>query len=89
MENPRVFNKGLDNYPAGCVYIGRFSKWHSELTVGKDGSSEEVRQKFKSRIENNAELVQAAKTELKGKNLLCFCSHEDCHGDVWIEVANS
>jgi len=32
--------------------------------------------------------VAAAKRELRGKDLVCFCAPNACHGDVLIEVAN-
>ena len=35
------------------------------------------------------ELAEAAKTELRGKNVACVCGlDEKCHGDVWLRVAN-
>lgn len=35
-------------------------------------------------------LVQLAKEELLGKDLLCWCGpSETCHADVWLEIANS
>lgn len=34
------------------------------------------------------ELIERAKSELKGKHLLCWCHPAPCHGNVLIEIAN-
>jgi hypothetical protein len=37
----------------------------------------------------NEKLVEAAKKELRGKNLMCYCPLDhDCHADVLLELAN-
>ncbi|MGP1715564.1 MAG: DUF4326 domain-containing protein [Methylophilus sp.] len=84
---PRVFNKHLDNYPAGCVYVGRRSKWQSPFVLGRDGTSEEVREKYKAHVKENQQLSESLIKELKGKNLLC--SADSWHGEILLEVANS
>jgi hypothetical protein len=33
-------------------------------------------------------LIAAAKEELRGKILGCWCAPKPCHGDVLLEVAN-
>lgn len=39
--------------------------------------------------EVNSGWVIAAKTELRGKNLACFCAlDQPCHADVLLEIAN-
>lgn len=35
------------------------------------------------------ELIQQAREELRGKNLMCWCRlSKPCHADVWLEIAN-
>lgn len=84
---PKVLNKYKDKEQG--VYIGRPSKWGNPFAIGKDGTRDEVIEKYKSWLSDKHDLIQAAKTELKGKNLICFCSPARCHGDVLLEVANS
>lgn len=84
---PRVFNKLLDNYPSGCIYVGNRSKWQSPFAVGRDGTSEEVKEKFKTHVQGDEKLLESVKAELKGKNLLC--SADPWHGEILLEVANS
>lgn len=89
MSQPKTFNKYKDGVPAGSVYIGRPSKWGNPFVIGKDGSREEVIAKYRLWLLARPEVVAAAKSELRGKNLVCFCAPLACHGDVLIEVANS
>lgn len=37
---------------------------------------------------NEPDLIEAAKRELKGKILGCWCAPLPCHGDVLAEIAN-
>lgn len=72
------------------VYIGRPSKWGNPFVIGRDGFRKDVIDKHKWWLLNERpDLVEAAKIELRGKNLICFCSPLACHGDVLLEIANS
>jgi len=68
------------------VYIGRPSKWGNPFTIGKDGTREEVIEKYRDWIIEQDDLMEAL-PELKGKVLGCWCSPKSCHGDVLIELA--
>lgn len=69
------------------VYIGRPSKWGNPFVIGRDGTREQVIMKFQQyAIVKGLDI--AAKNELKGKTLGCFCSPLACHGDVLAEWAN-
>ena len=67
------------------VYIGRPSKWGSPFVIGKDGTREEVIEKYRKYILNKPELLKSL-PELKGKILGCWCDPKPCHGDVLIEL---
>lgn len=69
------------------VYIGRPSKWGNPFIIGKDGTREEVIQKYKEWIETQPDLMYDLK-ELKGKRLGCHCKPESCHGDVIAQLVN-
>jgi len=71
------------------IYIGRPSKWGNPFIIGKDGTREEVIQKYKNYILNNPKLLEDAKRELKGKILGCWCAPQHCHGEILVEIANS
>ncbi len=89
--NPAVHNKRY-SAPADAVYIGRPSKWGNPFVIGKDGDREQVIEKYRwwltTTLAGDA-LFQAARRELVGKDLVCWCSPEPCHGDVLLVAANS
>jgi hypothetical protein len=70
------------------VYIGRLSKWGNLFKIGKDGSREEVIQKYRHWILANPVLMAQVPSELKGKKLGCWCEPNACHGDVLAELAD-
>lgn len=67
------------------VYIGRPSKWGNPFTIGKDGTREEVIEKYREYLLGNDELMNSLH-ELKGKVLGCWCAPKPCHGDVLKEL---
>jgi uncharacterized protein DUF4326 len=69
------------------IYIGRPSKWSNPFKIGRDGSRQEVIQKYKDMIIVNIELIKQIPLELKGKTLGCWCKPYQCHGDVLAELA--
>ena len=84
----RVLNKYKDVIPVDAVYIGRPSKFGNPFVIGKDGDRDQVIAKYRDWIATKPELIEAAKTKLKGKDLVCFCSPKSCHGDVLVVIAN-
>ena len=80
---------------AGVVFIDgqRFpqtaSPFCNPFKVGKDGTREEVIEKFREhimqRIAKEPQLKNAL-LALKGKNLGCWCAPESCHGNVLLEL---
>lgn len=87
---PRVFNKYKDknSIPPGAVYIGRPGPWGNPFVIGKDGTREQVIARYREWLMAQPDLVSKVKRELAGKDLVCFCAPEACHGDVLLEVAN-
>jgi hypothetical protein len=84
----RVKNCHLrDRISASDVYIGRPSKWGNPFVIGKDGTREEVVEKYKKWVLSQPRLVADIKSELNGKNLVCFCSPRACHGDILLAIA--
>lgn len=77
----KVVNKYKHVYD---VYIGRGSKWGNPFVIGKDGTREEVINKYEKYLLNSPELLNSLH-ELKGKTLGCFCKPKACHGDVLVK----
>lgn len=70
------------------VYIGRPSKWGNPFVIGKDGNREEVITKYVEWLMNQPHLLSNI-CELRGKRLGCYCSPNNCHGDILAELCNS
>jgi Domain of unknown function (DUF4326) len=96
---PRVLNaRGMnpDQLPPGAVYIGRrarggwpATKWGNPFKLPKDGSRAEVIAMYRVWLCNQPGLVDAARRELRGCDLVCWCAPAACHGDVLLEIANA
>lgn len=97
LPNPKVFNKRHYDVPSDAVYIGRPTKWGNpfshlsgqNLAEYKVDTREEAVQKFEAYLLEHPALLEAAKTELRGKSLVCWCAPKSCHGDILIKYANA
>lgn len=72
----RVLNKHRDTIPSDAVYIGRGSPWGNPFKIGRDGSRDEVCDRYEREVLPHLDL-----TPLVGKDLVCFCAPQRCHGD--------
>ena len=96
-----VVNKKTHKPTSNDVYIGRPSIWGNPFVIGKDGSRNQVINKYKIlmdtrlgkeywRSPEHAVDVRGRTAEdwlklllaLDGKNLVCYCAPQACHGDV-------
>lgn len=71
----------------GAIYIGRPSPWGNPLSIGKDGSREEVLKKYINWLHDNPEFVTRVRKELAGKDLICWCAPSACHGHILAKIA--
>ena len=85
----KVLNKHKHGIPKGAVYIGRPSEWGNPFVIGPDGSRTDVILKYRKWLKAQPDKVAKAKQKLAGKDLVCFCAPQACHGDVLLEVANA
>jgi hypothetical protein len=83
---PIVLNQKRDGRPRGSVYIGRPSKWGNPFAIGKDGNRDQVIARYERWLCESGPIDDIA--ELRGKDLVCWCSPEACHGDVLLRIAN-
>jgi len=84
---PKVLNKRTDEIPPDAVYVGRPSKWGNPFKIKRDGTREEVIAKYAYWIERQPQLMDDLE-ELKGKDLVCWCTPLPCHADILLELAN-
>lgn len=90
---PKVLNMRTDQIPKDAVYVGRPTKWGNPFIIGKDGTREEVIDKYADWLDDmilNQNKVDLADVldELQGKDLVCWCAPLPCHADVLLELAN-
>jgi MoxR-like ATPase len=93
------YNKSMDlDHDNSLAYIGRGSqrqglrpsKWGNPFEIGRDGNRDEVISKYKVwLLKKNKELLRDIFVELPGKNLVCHCAPEPCHGNLLLRLANS
>jgi len=95
---PKVWNMRDPNKPADALYVGRGlgSKYGNPYThlIGKSAakfqvkSREEAVNAYEDYLKSNPELLAAAKRELRGKDLICWCAPQFCHADILLRIAN-
>jgi hypothetical protein len=70
------------------VVVSRPTRWGNPYPVATHGR-EQALALFRRHLADHPELVAAARQELAGKDLACWCKPgEPCHADIWLEVAN-
>lgn len=96
----RVFNRSHHDAPADAVYVGRPTKWGNPWSdkpsrlgdVTLVGSKIEAVARFVEWIMSDTtytnQLRADARVALRGKPLECWCAPEDCHAEIWLEIAN-
>jgi hypothetical protein len=75
--------------PSGAVYVGRPSRFGNPFVLGRHGDRAAVVARFEAWLLANPDLLAAARTELRGKDLVCWCAPEACHADVLLRIANA
>lgn len=91
----KVYNKRDQRTPGDAVYVGRPTKFgnpysHRDGTLAKYkvSSRDEAVDAYEQHLLANPALLEAARKELRGKDLVCWCAPLRCHADVLIKYAN-
>lgn len=77
--------------PEGGRSVAAPTKWANQFRPVRRSLAENTRavEAFRQYLRDHPELVEAARRELRGRDLGCWCALSlPCHADVWIEVAN-
>ena len=85
---PKVFKMKDPSKPAGAVYIGRGSKYGNPFPITQTMDRNAVCDKYEQMVEYNTHLKAQFIKELRGKDLVCYCSPLRCHGDYLLRIAN-
>lgn len=91
---PKVYNKRRKGVPPDAVYVGRGlgSKWGNPYPVGiaaAEYTRKEALQLYQEYAERRLKRDPHWLDELKGKDLVCWCSPFACHADILLKLANS
>lgn len=82
---PKVLNikhiKG--DMPPKSVYCARGSPYGNPFKIGVDGNRDDVCDKFEAQV-----LPDLDVSELRGKDLICFCAPLRCHCDSILKKTN-
>ena len=69
------------------IYIGRPGPWGNLFQIGRDGTRDEVIQKYAAWIQTQPHLLSQLPA-LQGKVLGCWCAPQACHGDILAALAD-
>ena len=84
----KVHNRYHGTASRDAVYIGRGSPFGNPFIIGTHGDRDDVCNKFEEMIMSDPQLILKVKKELAGKDLVCFCKPQRCHGDTLLRIAN-
>lgn len=71
------------------VYIGRPSRWGNPYRIGRDGTRDQVNEKYRAYLKRkikSGEVTKLDLIDLDNKVLACYCTPRPCHGDVLIKA---
>ena len=95
--HPRVVNvKTEGGLPRGAVYVGRSnpayrlgrSRFANPYRPGRDGDRREMLHLYADRLAGRPALLDAARHELAGRTLACWCVPAPCHASLLAYVAD-
>ena len=84
---PRILNKHVHGIPKGAYYCGRGSPLGNPFVIGRDGTRDEVCDKYDAWIDRQRHLIPLI-ASLKGRDLVCFCAPKRCHCETVRRRAN-
>lgn len=82
----KLYNRNRIGVPEGAVDIGRGSRHGNVFVIGRDGGRSSVLHLHKMEIARRPEYLISL-DELTGRDLVCYCVPESCHGDILLKLA--
>ncbi|TDC00030.1 DUF4326 domain-containing protein [Micromonospora fluostatini] len=75
--------------PPGVVYVGRPTRWGNPFGHSTREGRAEAIERFRRWVAERPEYAAAARVELAGKTLACWCPlDQPCHADELLRIAN-
>ncbi len=90
MPHERVLNRRLRSARGRGVYVGRPTKWGNPVKLHKDDRLHRVAclRAYACYLDGRPQLVEEARAELAGRELVCWCAPKLCHADVLARVVD-
>ena len=85
---PKVLNKKFDKIPPNAIYVGRPSKWGNPYKITKYKNRETVIHQYYDWLLDQTSTGKLDVEELRGRDLVCWCTPEKCHADILLRIAN-
>lgn len=82
----KVLNMRNINKHSDVIYIGRGSPWGNPYRIGEDGNRTEVIEAYRKYARRMLSENPHWLRRLEGKDLVCYCAPQACHGDVLLEM---
>lgn len=82
----KILNKHTSAIPPEAQYIGRGSPYGNPFVIGPDGDRDMVCDLYDQHLAQDERRLMAL-DNLRGKDLVCFCSPKRCHGDTLAMLA--
>jgi hypothetical protein len=79
---PQLFNKQADAIPDDAVYIGRPGPWGNPFVIGEHGDRAAVIDRYRAWLMEQPDMIERMRSELTGKDLVCWCAPLPCHGNI-------
>lgn len=95
---PRVLNQSTATPEElkDAIYVGRPTKWGNPFKIGdswgvvRKATREDVIRYYSVWLTvEHPELAEAARRELRGKDLVCWCAPKPCHADILLAIVNA
>ena len=83
-------NRRIPSTATNLAYVGRPTKWGNPFKTPPMPRTHAINayREWMKTSKRGMYLSSLAKSELKGKDLVCWCAPQPCHADVLIEIAN-
>lgn len=78
----------INDAPPGARYIGRGTVAGNPFRIGRDGTRDEVCDKYEAMVEADPELKDQVIAYCAGRDLACHCKPKRCHGDYLHRISN-
>lgn len=82
----KILNKHTSAIPPEAQYIGRGSPYGNPFVIGQHGDRDMVCDLYDRALAQDERRLVAL-DNLRGKDLVCFCSPKRCHGDTLAMLA--